>query len=68
MATISFQNETVFQQRRLTPFGYAQVVSHFCDPVAEMERSHAQAAAVCFGRREHAPARKSSTVPFKSAA
>jgi hypothetical protein len=68
MATISFQNETVFQQRALTPFGCAPVASHFCDPVAEMERNHAQAAAICFGRREQAPVRKASLVQFKSAA
>ena len=68
MATISFQNETVFQQRALTPFGSAQVASHFCDPVAEMERERAQATAVCFGRRAQAPERKPAAILFKSAA
>lgn len=68
MATISFQNETQFQQRALTPFGSAQIAGHFCDPVAEMERDRAQATAVCFGRRAETPTRKASAILFKSAA
>jgi hypothetical protein len=68
MATISFQNETQFQQRTLTPFGCAPAVTRFCDSIAATEREHAQAAAICFGRRDQAPARKSSPILFKSAA
>jgi hypothetical protein len=68
MPNISFQNGTLFQQRELVPFGFAQAASQFCDPVAEMERKHARAAAICFGRRDQAPARKPSPFLFKSAA